>query len=80
VTDSAAYAARVLDDTAGLSSTIEEHLPDAARDNAARETPLIGLLGWSSASQEEIATVAQLRDRHHGPLVAVLAGMPAARG
>jgi DNA-binding NarL/FixJ family response regulator len=41
---------------------------------------VIGLLGWTSASQEEIATLAKLRAQHDGPLVAVLANLPSARG
>jgi DNA-binding NarL/FixJ family response regulator len=68
----------LLDDRASLATIIERHLP--ASEPAADGRPVIGLLGWTSASQEEIATLAKLRAQHDGPLVAVLANLPSARG
>jgi DNA-binding NarL/FixJ family response regulator len=73
------YSAVLLDDRASLSALIEEHLQGSVR-KAANGRPSIGLLGWTSASQEELASLEGLRDRHDGPLVAVLADTPTARG
>ena len=78
MTSSAVCVACLLDDRASLATIIERHLP--ASEPAADERPVIGLLGWTSASQEEIATLAKLRAQHDGPLVAVLANLPSARG
>jgi DNA-binding NarL/FixJ family response regulator len=77
VTGSAACAVCLLDDRASLATIIERHMPVS---EPADGRPLIGLLGWMSASQEEIATLAELRAQHDGPLVAVLANLPSARG
>ena len=41
---------------------------------------VIGLLGWMNASQEEVASLSSVRDEHPGPLVAVVAEVPGARG
>ena len=74
-----AYEAYVLDDRASLSRTIEQFLPAAALEPATGRT-VIGLLGWRNASQDEVASLAELRGRHDGPLVAVLTEAPTARG
>lgn len=79
MTVSVAYAVRLLEDRASLSVAIEPHLPKSAFE-ASDVKPLIGLLGWTSASQEEIAALAELRAEHDGPLVAILAETPSARG
>jgi len=79
VKDPTAYAACLLDDIGSLSSIIEQHLPASATGPADGRIT-IGLLGWTNASQDEIASLAGLRDRHDGPLVAVLAEPPTARG
>lgn len=79
MTDLPAYAACLLDDRASLSSVIAPLLPDSApapTDSRA----LIGLLGWTSACQEETDSLAELRARHDGPLVAILAEAPNPRG
>ncbi len=79
VTDLSIYAARLLDDRASLSTVILRSLPDWARGPVDGRV-LIGLVGWISAGQAEIASLAGLRDEHAGPLVAVLAETPGARG
>ena len=73
------YRARVLDDRASLSNLIEPHMRGSTTEPD-DDRPLIGLLGWTSASQEEIGSMAELRLRHDGPLVAILAETPTARG
>jgi DNA-binding NarL/FixJ family response regulator len=40
----------------------------------------IGLVGWRAATRAELATLADLRARHAGPLVALLAALPSTRG
>jgi DNA-binding NarL/FixJ family response regulator len=77
VSSAVAYGAILLDDRASLADSIKSALPDG---RGADHTPLIGLLGWKSASQEEVSSLKSLRDRHDGPLVAVLAESPAPRG
>jgi DNA-binding NarL/FixJ family response regulator len=79
VRDAAAYAVCLLDDRASLSTAILNALPPAAL-KPAEDGVVIGLLGWTSARSEEIASLAELRDRHSGPLVAVLAEPPGPRG
>lgn len=77
MTSSTACVACLLDDRASLATIIERHLSAL---EPADGRPVIGLLGWTSASHEEIATLAKLRAQHDGPLVAVLASLPTARG
>lgn len=77
--DNVTYAARLLDDRAALSQLIEASLPAGALDLADDRVP-IGLLGWANADTEEIASLTALRERHAGPLVAVLAQIPGPRG
>jgi DNA-binding NarL/FixJ family response regulator len=79
LTDATAYAAHLLDDRASLSKLIEQAVPLSALEPAAGRL-VIGLVGWASASQGEIDSLAELRDQHDGPLVAVLAEAPGARG
>lgn len=81
MTDSSGYAVRLLDDNAWLRAAIERLLPPSAwRKNSQAEDSTIGLVSWVSASTEEISALAQLRARHEGPLVAVLAELPNPRG
>lgn len=79
MTESIAYAAHLLDDRAALSVAIRNSLPTGATSPSGSEVQ-IGLLGWVSADQEEIASLKALRERHSGPLVAVLKEPPGARG
>jgi DNA-binding NarL/FixJ family response regulator len=71
------YQAVLLDDRASLSGSIRSCLPKAAE---AASSPLIGLLGWTTASQNEVSSLKDLRVQHEGPLVAVLAQTPTPRG
>jgi DNA-binding NarL/FixJ family response regulator len=71
------YATCLLDDRASLAVVIKQYLPAS---EPAEDRTVIGLLGWTNASQEEVASLADLRSRHDGPLVAVLAKAPSARG
>jgi DNA-binding NarL/FixJ family response regulator len=79
VTELAAYTVHVLDDKASLSAVIEQHLPTWTGEPVAGRTA-IGILGWTSGSREETDSLADMRARHDGPLVAVLAEPPAVRG
>ena len=79
MTPPVAYAVCLLEDRASLSTTIEQQLPKSAFE-AIDALPLIGLVGWTSASQEEIASLKELRAQHDGPLVAILAETPSTRG
>jgi DNA-binding NarL/FixJ family response regulator len=78
--DLAAYVAAVLDDRAGLSSAIEQQLLTHAPSQTPNGQVSIGLLGWTNASQEETDSLTEMRGRHEGPLVAVLAEAPNPRG
>jgi DNA-binding NarL/FixJ family response regulator len=53
---------------------------DFANGDAPPDEPTIGLVGWQAATRAELATLAVLRERHSGPLVAVLATLPSTRG
>jgi DNA-binding NarL/FixJ family response regulator len=79
MTSRSSYTARLVDDRADLAAAILAHLP-ASPEETAEDSLVIGLLGWTSADQEEIASLADLREQHSGPLVAVLAKVPGARG
>ncbi len=84
MTDTVAYTALLLDDRASLSAVILRSLPSSALEGAQDGSPsngvVIGLVGWTSADRQEIATLQSLRDDHPGPLVAVLANTPSPRG
>jgi DNA-binding NarL/FixJ family response regulator len=62
--------------------------PDAGADlGAAESSPgaaaadaVIGLVGWRAATRAELVSLSELRARHPGPLVAVVAELPSARG
>ena len=41
---------------------------------------IIGVVGWTSATRAEVAALEELRERHPGPLVALLAELPSVRG
>jgi DNA-binding NarL/FixJ family response regulator len=75
------YAVRLLDVDGPLRGTLELLLPPTTlRDSADGEGPVVGLFSWSSETARAIAGVALLRERHDGPLVAVLAELPTVRG
>ncbi|HUB75083.1 MAG TPA: LuxR C-terminal-related transcriptional regulator [Solirubrobacteraceae bacterium] len=76
------YAVSLLEDGAGVLAPVGELLAGRLRPAARPGSRLveIGMLGWTSASREEIARIPALRAEHDGPLVAVLGELPAALG
>jgi DNA-binding NarL/FixJ family response regulator len=75
------YVVSLIVDRAAVWSRVEQLLPEGVRA-AGRNTRSchIGVLGWRSATREELASLSELRVRHRGPLVTVLADMPNALG
>jgi DNA-binding NarL/FixJ family response regulator len=71
------YAVSLLDDTASLWSRVEAELP---ADEGGEAECRIGIVGWVAAKRAEIAHLPELRERHAGPMVAVIAELPSARG
>jgi DNA-binding NarL/FixJ family response regulator len=59
-------AARVLGDDVSL---VEVDAPD-----------VIGVVGWTCATREEVAALDEMRERHSGPIVALLGELPSVRG
>jgi DNA-binding NarL/FixJ family response regulator len=69
---------RVLHDDAGLWARAIEALgpiPPAAGDDVG-----VGIVTWTTATRDEVAELASLRDEHPGPIVVILREMPTARG
>ncbi len=71
------YTVSLLEDRGSVLAEIESLLPEGS---AASDGCEIGLVGWTCATREEIARLPDLRAAHRGPLVAVLAELPGARG
>jgi DNA-binding NarL/FixJ family response regulator len=71
------FTVSLLEDRAQLWTRVEPLLPPRSTDETACA---IGLVGWSAATGEEIAGLPALRDKHPGPLVAVVGEPPGARG
>jgi DNA-binding NarL/FixJ family response regulator len=83
---SVGYVVALLEDRAGLWPSVERLLPAQARGDG-EDLPApgasdcaIGLVGWTAATHEEIAGISGLRERHPGPIVAVLGELPGALG
>ena len=76
------YVVSLIADPASLWPSVAEVLPECVRGDAHLDgnTCHIGVLGWLSASREEIASLPDVRSKHKGLLVTVLAGMPNALG
>jgi DNA-binding NarL/FixJ family response regulator len=80
------YLVSLLEDDASLWPAIEPLLPawagnaDSHDEHCASDEREIGLLGWVSATREEIARLPSLRAEHPGPLVAVISELPGALG
>jgi|GEM_PF-2153621 len=83
------YTVQLLEDRAEVWTEVERRLPAgcaSARSGASvgpwepRGDCVIGLLGWRSAMPAETAALSSIRQRHEGPIVAVLCEQPAARG
>jgi DNA-binding NarL/FixJ family response regulator len=72
------YVVSLLDDTASLWARVEAELP--TQQAPAEAGCEIGIVGWVAAKREEVARLPDLRERHSGPLVAVVAELPGARG
>lgn len=77
MTDAPRYSVSLLEDEAGVWPAVEPLLPAAVGGDGAAA---IGLIGWVGAKRAEVARLAALRERHAGPLVAVIRELPAARG
>ncbi len=75
--DQPGYRVSLLEDRGSVWSAVESSLPLGSESADACE---IGLLGWVRATREEISHLPELRQRHSGPLVAVVEEMPGARG
>jgi DNA-binding CsgD family transcriptional regulator len=80
--DRPAYTLRLLDDVAGAWSEVLRHVPPDATGAAPSSATgcAIGVLCWESATPTETAELPSWRDRHDGPIVAILTSPPAARG
>ena len=74
---SKSYAVTLLDDAASLWPRVEAELPSPGDGEAECQ---IGVVGWLAAKRAEIAGLPELRERHAGPMVAVIAELPSARG
>jgi DNA-binding NarL/FixJ family response regulator len=77
MTDQPGYIVTPVEDRISIWETVEPLLPAAPRHP---HPHAIGLLGWSGATREEVAGLPGLRERHPGPLVAVLRELPGPRG
>ena len=74
---------RLLDDPADVLDTVAPLVsadPRIAIADGDAPPGAIGLVGWRAATRAELATLADLRARHDGPLVALLAALPSTRG
>ncbi|HYZ80654.1 MAG TPA: LuxR C-terminal-related transcriptional regulator [Solirubrobacteraceae bacterium] len=67
-------------DEADLWPRAAKVLGDQVRLEDSHDPEVIGIVGWTSATRPEVARLEELRDQHAGPIVALLAEMPAARG
>jgi DNA-binding NarL/FixJ family response regulator len=74
------YLVSLLEDGASLWPAVKKLLPGARTERGSYGASEIGLIGWMSATREEIARLPALRAEHPGPLVAVLREMPGALG
>jgi DNA-binding NarL/FixJ family response regulator len=55
-------------------------LGDQVRIQASADPNVIGVIGWTNATRGEVAALDDVRERHEGPIVALLAEPPSARG
>jgi DNA-binding NarL/FixJ family response regulator len=70
---------RLLHDDAGLWKLASDILGDRTRvvDDA---IDAVGILSWQRAARAEVAELPGVRERHAGPVVAILAELPSTRG
>jgi len=55
-------------------------LGDRVHVDESHEPDVIGVVGWTRATRAEVAELDELRARHPGPIVALLAELPETRG
>jgi DNA-binding NarL/FixJ family response regulator len=75
--DSPSHSATLLEDTADLWPRVEAELPRGLGPGIDGE---IGIVCWTDAGRAEVAQLPRLRAAHAGPIVAVIAAWPGARG
>jgi len=71
---------RLLHDDAGLWSRALPVLGDHMRLVGDQDQDAIGIVTWHRATRAEIAEIPSLRERHAGPIVAIVAELPSIRG
>ena len=75
------YVVSLLGDGASIWPTVQALIPASTQpEPSSTDASTIGLLGWGSATGEEIASLSTLREEHPGPLVVVLRDTPSPRG
>jgi DNA-binding NarL/FixJ family response regulator len=75
---SAPPSVRLLHDDAGLWGRATDILCEGPAQ--AGEGAVVGIVTWTAATREEVAELDALRQSHEGPIVALIADMPSARG
>jgi DNA-binding NarL/FixJ family response regulator len=80
VSEPTSVGIRLLHDDAGLWPRVVELLNGRARIVEADLPHTVGILTWKRAARAEVAELPEVRERHHGPLVAILAELPSTRG
>jgi DNA-binding NarL/FixJ family response regulator len=81
MSDSFHYKVSLLEDGASIWPVVKKLLAAGTlAEQGGGGTGDIGLLGWVSATAEEISGLPALRSEHPGPLVAVVREMPSALG
>lgn len=71
---------RLLHDNAGLWSRALLIINGRARIVTDQDSEAVGIVSWTRATRAEVAELSALRERHSGPLVALLAELPSTRG
>jgi len=71
---------RLLHDDAGLWSQALAVLRDRIQLVGDQDQDAIGIVTWKRATRGEIAEMPSLRERHAGPIVAIVAELPSTRG
>jgi DNA-binding NarL/FixJ family response regulator len=70
----------LLADGAGVWPRAQQVLGDSVSFRDTESPGAIGLVGWTRATRAEVAQLDELRERHRGPIVALLADLPSVRG
>ncbi len=75
------YHVSLLGDGATIWPAVQALIPGSTHaERGSSDASEIGLLGWVSATGEEIASLSTVREEHNGPLVVVLKDTPSPRG